>query len=540
MVWQQEGKGKVLEAILVGALYFAAMSLPALLLVRFVRNRFLVVAGILVSVFVASYYLYIPRSQPIIEEIRKNDIAGVLKDILLISSWTIALRAWVWALISILCGFYAVRRTFSYSRLIAGTVTGGLGFGLLMMPFVLWERWWLAPFCYSAFAVLLVSLPLQRAGFERLLGIRLGPAPAAEPLPVSEAGSLAGHFGLIVLAIGIACFAGINYFEKVQADWLRNGPPVQWHSAASRNAYDVMENYYSKKPDVTEITAIKEPPDYNEWRKLTDQQSSSTISQIMSGGDVAALKAYLAELEGYTKSLQQASDCDYMDFPGAEHPSYLNLREAARAISIRGQLAAYEGRIDDATSDSVTLLKLGGLFSDQPLLVEQMIGVALRNIGLRSVANMIGMQPDNRTLLVQLAAALDSAAPFCRTGLDYNALKNGELGLSGPIIPNMEIAVPAFGRAHTNALISWMNFDLIRLATALELYRIEHGNYPSKLDELVPTYLQRIPLEPLEGRAYAYAMVGATYKLNDFSYDSLEYKTGDILTAPPANAADSK
>ncbi len=40
--------------------------------------------------------------------------------------------------------------------------------------------------------------------------------------------------------------------------------------------------------------------------------------------------------------------------------------------------------------------------------------------------------------------------------------------------------------------------NLERVGTALELYRLDQGDYPDSLDELLPKYLEELPLDPFE------------------------------------------
>ncbi len=44
------------------------------------------------------------------------------------------------------------------------------------------------------------------------------------------------------------------------------------------------------------------------------------------------------------------------------------------------------------------------------------------------------------------------------------------------------------------------NFMLLEIAVALERYKMSEGNYPQELKELVPKYLEEIPLEPSTGK----------------------------------------
>lgn len=84
---------------------------------------------------------------------------------------------------------------------------------------------------------------------------------------------------------------------------------------------------------------------------------------------------------------------------------------------------------------------------------------------------------------------------------------------------------------HTSALES----KLAPLVAALERYRVDNGNYPERLDSLVPTYLRMLPTCP--GRPVSYSRpIGATpsfdltcvtFGFNKHSYDSFTAKWKD-------------
>jgi hypothetical protein len=49
-----------------------------------------------------------------------------------------------------------------------------------------------------------------------------------------------------------------------------------------------------------------------------------------------------------------------------------------------------------------------------------------------------------------------------------------------------------------------MWIDEVRIACALERYRLAHGAYPGSLDALVPTCIDALPCDPINGQAYHY------------------------------------
>jgi len=67
---------------------------------------------------------------------------------------------------------------------------------------------------------------------------------------------------------------------------------------------------------------------------------------------------------------------------------------------------------------------------------------------------------------------------------------------------------PAFNMASANFDRTEAQNELLRIAIALERYKLAHGDYPKKLDQLVPECLFEIPLDPCT------TLATFTYKLN--------------------------
>ncbi|QYK49048.1 MAG: hypothetical protein KF838_04160 [Phycisphaeraceae bacterium] len=53
-------------------------------------------------------------------------------------------------------------------------------------------------------------------------------------------------------------------------------------------------------------------------------------------------------------------------------------------------------------------------------------------------------------------------------------------------------------------------FDGLRVMLALELFRDGNGTYPDALDELTPMYIERLPLDPFDGRPLKYLRIDPT------------------------------
>ncbi len=72
--------------------------------------------------------------------------------------------------------------------------------------------------------------------------------------------------------------------------------------------------------------------------------------------------------------------------------------------------------------------------------------------------------------------------------------------------PAAEASAQAVARAN-------MQFDLVRLALALAAYRAEHGEYPGRLAELAPAYLEEIPQDIFADAPLHYRRQGDGYVL---------------------------
>jgi hypothetical protein len=65
----------------------------------------------------------------------------------------------------------------------------------------------------------------------------------------------------------------------------------------------------------------------------------------------------------------------------------------------------------------------------------------------------------------------------------------------------MPILLPAIDRYFETITSADANRRIVELALDMCRYRDKHGNYPEKLDELVPDYIAFVPLDPFDGKS---------------------------------------
>jgi hypothetical protein len=59
---------------------------------------------------------------------------------------------------------------------------------------------------------------------------------------------------------------------------------------------------------------------------------------------------------------------------------------------------------------------------------------------------------------------------------------------------------PRLQKLTRDSIAVLMRRALARVALALTAYRVKNGRYPATVEELLPAYLRRVPVDPLEGR----------------------------------------
>jgi hypothetical protein len=73
-----------------------------------------------------------------------------------------------------------------------------------------------------------------------------------------------------------------------------------------------------------------------------------------------------------------------------------------------------------------------------------------------------------------------------------------------PYTAALEMLVPDYGSVTTHAASAETNVALATIACALERYRLGHGSYPESLTELVPAFLDKVPLDVVDGQPLRY------------------------------------
>ena len=114
------------------------------------------------------------------------------------------------------------------------------------------------------------------------------------------------------------------------------------------------------------------------------------------------------------------------------------------------------------------------------------------------------------------------------------------LGIGAIFFPSMLKALAAATRAETTE-------SCARVAVAMTRYRLDHGAPPTKLDQLVPAYLDTVPIDPYDGNPLRLNAVGGALVIYSIGPDGMDNggvpideRTGQgdiIFTLRPAAAS---
>jgi hypothetical protein len=220
------------------------------------------------------------------------------------------------------------------------------------------------------------------------------------------------------------------------------------------------------------------------------------------------------------------------------------IRTLARFVNWRMEVLVGEGRADDAVQLAIQLLKVARLYNGEPLLVNQLVGIAVRGIACRAIYDAISagnVTPDTLNALDQELVLLDNPqeiADVLRTERAFAISATSESGImmgndvnstwvklvGWPVksmyidslgvfddqfaLPGDEwfeirecfkpdgswdgskhgilgtLLAPGLGAAYSAHSRNLANVRSLRIASALARYRQEHGREASGLDEL--------------------------------------------------------
>jgi hypothetical protein len=207
---------------------------------------------------------------------------------------------------------------------------------------------------------------------------------------------------------------------------------------------------------------------------------------------------------------------------------FSNLRSAGRALMRDAELAQQQGRFGDAAAIALENVRLGHATAHCGLMIDAMVGIAIEGLGHSTLVQIIGRvdQETCRKTIAELESAeraRESFAEIQRRNRIWSQHAYSWIGHLMIIVDDFSPATRSNDDIFADSLFPRLEAvtDLLILELTLRQFRLDHGKLPLKLEELVPDYLQRIPLDPFDelNRPYRYLPNKGAYSLYSLGFD---------------------
>jgi len=486
-------------------------------------------------------------SYPVIEDVHRafsHPIMAKQRDMfpdVLVPVIFMPLRSVLLVLLPFLMAVYCIRRGFAWWKYIAGWLAvWAIVFGVLFLR--LPEG---TDICFAAlnlaFIAAMARLPLQRRTLESMLGVPLAGGPSdSVPRTRHTFSSLFGHVMVLLFILLVMGFTVVGRYEQRMLQVAEKGPSPPYYPPALVNAYDSMKDLFNNKNKKSDRMMQTSMPreEYNLLSSMS-RTPRPLFEEIWTVVDPTTLEQQLAPLQPGFDAFARAARADYClfhDGEGSVSPHFINLRIVSHGLAMRARLRIHQGRTAEALRDIETVLKVAGLLNTDPTstLVAHLIGAALRGNAISAAGDYFLFYRQDQTALDQLRQMLERNASLVRIAFPSRILRHSEPGFGPVVFPEFTM-MSALAKANETFYWKWVQFDHLLLGLALESYRRDQGRYPDRLEELVPKYMARLPLDPIEGKPYPYENLGDDVRLGTPAYLTMKNFQEWIFPAPKDN-----
>lgn len=370
---------------------------------------------------------------------------------------------------------------------------------------------WIGAAALTAVGCLPVWLRGQRAGMEWLM---------------SRPGGLLHRLVLmawILVLVGLAVMGiVVGAVERRVGRVLAEGAPQSHRSPALVNAYDDVKVSFGggfreydedkRLPDLLE--SIPSPFDFHVLSPIFSPDLGATAIRK---ARPEKLTAYFEHFREPIAAIERARGADYLSFPKGDKPNFSAFRSVSRAMLFRAVVRLSEGRHEEAAHDIDNMYRFGTAQMAEGSLLQLMVGSAQVRYTNRAAFEYWLWNRNNPANLEMMIQSMERIAPRLRRSLDFEMLRRSEFGW-WPVTIYPNLTVPRVDDVLKLYYQRWLEFDLVLTAMKLDLCRASRGAYPETLEELVPEYLERVPVDPLDGKALIYSNLGDDFDLNSPSY----------------------
>ena len=203
------------------------------------------------------------------------------------------------------------------------------------------------------------------------------------------------------------------------------------------------------------------------------------------------------------------------------------LKSLARLLAEEGRLSEMEGRYWDAAHSYLDAIRFGNEMSRGGFIIIRLVGVACEAIGDSALVKLVPkLSPEEaRQVRVELEK-IDS------TGVSWDEVRRNESRFAryqlskGFNLVTWAVTRWQVWRSHQRTATRdkriVAHLRLLTSELAVRVYQSDQGRAPAGLNELVPKYLQRVPIDPFNGRLLIYRPQGTNWVLYSVGEDGVD------------------
>jgi len=237
---------------------------------------------------------------------------------------------------------------------------------------------------------------------------------------------------------------------------------------------------------------------------------------------------------GLSRQCSVPTDAVITNFNGTI-PDLSELKSLARLLAADEQLAELQNRRGEAAQKCVNAVRFGNGISRGGMLIHRLVGIACETMGLRPLVKLVPSLTCNeaRPLVLELEA-------MDRDRVTWEEIRQNESRYARhqPIGPINRVALWWVGRASIRkgkerheGMVAQVR--LLYTELALRCYQSDERRPPERLEQLVPKYLRRIPLDPFSNRPLVYRPNGTNWFLYSVGPDRIDDHGAPLIPSGP-------
>ncbi len=204
-----------------------------------------------------------------------------------------------------------------------------------------------------------------------------------------------------------------------------------------------------------------------------------------------------------------------------------NLKSLARLPEEEGRLAEMENRYGDAAHSYVDAIRFGNEISRGAFIINRLVGIACEAIGENPLAKLVPkLKPDEaRSVIAGLEKIDASRVTWAEVRRNEDRFSRYQLSKGfNPITWVMTRLQRwrSLQKAEMRHKRVIAHERLLAIELALRCYEYEQAHAPTSLEQLVPNYIQRVPIDPFSDRPVTYRPQGTDWLVYSVGEDGVD------------------